>query len=174
MADAGQGDVGAMMASARKAAMRRVSLALVAAAGWGAVTQATSPDRTLEKEIAVLVGVVTQCGQRGLQDEKALFGALTELIPDFDARYKFSVLHRLGGGLERRFYFGPPVAGGRPAAARAVAATSTIHFRRIAVCADSTPRVCVRRDGFEPRVRAGRCEDARCEKWNEAQPGQRP
>jgi hypothetical protein len=32
------------------------------------------------------------------------------------------------------------------------------------VCADNAPSACVRFDGIEPRVRAGRCDDPRCER----------
>jgi hypothetical protein len=33
----------------------------------------------------------------------------------------------------------------------------------VTFCADTTLLVCVRRDGFEPRVREGKYDDPRCE-----------
>lgn len=149
-----------------KPAARRMMLTVAA---WGclwAVAEATSPDRTVERELGTLVRIVREWSQRGLPDEDAFFKALVGVAPPADQRRALSVLDRLtGSAFERRFYFGP--AGARPghgAATSSLAVTSSGGWgRALAFCADTTPLVCVRRDGFEPRVKAGRCADPRCE-----------
>ena len=143
-----------------------LALTIALMACFGAVASATSPDRTLEFELGTLVGIVTQWTQRGFQDEEAFFNALPELMPvPLRRGGQPSLLLRLVGGFERRFHFGPPVSqGGAGLRRRAFAVTAFGAWgREIAFCADTTPLVCARRDGFEPRVRAGRCDDPRCE-----------
>lgn len=148
---------------------RTIALMMALVGCGSAVVLATSPDRTLEFELGTLVGIVHQVTQRGLQDEDEFFSALVELVPAHPGeRGGLSLLRRLDAGFQRRFYFGPPVAQGSPGAGRrAFAVTASGAWgRKIAFCVDSTtPRVCVRRDGFTPRVRAGRCDDPRCERW---------
>jgi hypothetical protein len=43
------------------------------------------------------------------------------------------------------------------------AAVTARRSSQMALCVDSTPLVCMRSDGFSPRVREGRCQDPRCE-----------
>lgn len=143
-----------------------LALTIVLVGCFCAIGWATRPDRTLEFEMQMLVGIVTQWTERGLTDEEAFFKALPELTMHTpQMRGSRSLLLRMVGGFERRFYFGPPVpAGGPGPARRAFAVTSFGAWgREIAFCADTTPLFCTRRDGFEPRVRVGRCDDPRCE-----------
>ena len=151
-----------------KRTLRRVSLVVAGAVCWGAVAHATSPDRSVEMALAALATVVTAWTERGFQDEETFFRALTEITPSSRPEKQRSALNRMTGisGFEQRFYFGPAAAQGAGAKARAFAATATspmLSGRELAFCADTTPLVCVRRDGVEPRVKAGRCEDPRCE-----------
>ena len=136
-----------------------------------AVAWASRPDHTLESEMQLLVRIVAEWTARDFQDEEAFFKALPELTTFTpEMRGSRSLLLRLVGGFERRFYFGPPVLLGGPGPARRAFAVTSFGAwgREIAFCADTTPLFCTRHDGFEPRVRAGRCDDPRCEG-----PGQR-
>jgi hypothetical protein len=146
---------------------RTFALTMALVGCCSAVALATRPDRTLEIELGTLVGIVTQVTERGFQDEEGFFSALVEMGPDHGERGRPSLLRRLDAGFQRRFYFGPPVSQGSPGARRrAFAVTASGAWgRKIAFCADTTPRVCTRRDGFTPRVRAGKCDDPRCEPW---------
>jgi len=152
-----------------KAQIRRTgpwtSLAVALAVCWGSLAQASRPDLSVEEELDTLSRLMRQVMQRGFQDEEAFFRALAdgELIMASAPREPTSVLQRMTGPFERRFYFGPPgSARAAKAAAFAVTATGDI-FHNLAFCADTTPLVCVRRDGFEPRTSAGKCADPLCE-----------
>lgn len=152
--------------SIAKSKARRTSLALAWLACCCAVAEATSPDRSVPRELQVLVGAVTLWTQRGLEDEAAFFDALFEIIPASREQYRISLRDRLdGSAFQRRFYFGPRASrqGVKPQV-RSFAVTASGGWGRVmAFCADTTPVVCVRRDGFEPHVSAGRCDDPRCE-----------
>jgi len=146
---------------------RRTGLAAVAFGVCCLVAKATSPDRSTPLELAGLARMVTDGAQRAYPDEQGFYEAVGQLPT---LRGPSSLLAQLEGSpFERRFY---PMRGvdGRDRAVKGFAVTSSGGWgREQAFCADTKPSLCLRRDGFAPRVRAGRCEDPRCEAFDQGQ-----
>jgi hypothetical protein len=151
-----------------KPLVRRTVFAGVAFAACCLLAQATSIDRSVPEELDSLARIVTDAARLAYPDEQAFFEALGQPVPRRSQQSLPALLAQLDASpYERRFYFVRGVDR-RDRAIKRLAVTSSGGWgRKEAFCADTKPSLCVRRDGFAPRVRAGRCEDPRCEAFDE-------